>query len=750
MRYILILFASLFLTVQCEGQTFTKVFSNSDSLIGMSGVTPINSGGWYASGFKRDYKGIFSFLTKFDVDGNLLWSKIPDETRDPRALVALNDGTALFFNNNSGFQGYFDASVLHIDTDGSFISETIWGKLNDQDDWFDAKKMDNGEVIAIGISRESSAFEERTLLVKFSATGQIVWEKTYKGALIGRFTDILPLPSGDFYAIGQNNTLGTNIGMLGKFKANGDVEWVKTYDYAPRASYFLAGLTLPDGSAFVASYSTTLNGLDATLTLLNISSSGAVTNQKSLKSSYDIGPFKVGKLNNDTLLITARSSVQSGSTVDYDNLILQVSPQGDLLDNLSFGTDGQDLGFDAFFIGRQVVLCGTTDTSADGTARRAFLSKTAFNTSCCEKGTFVQIADAPPLPLIADLSFSSSMVPTKQNHTVAMPNYPLTESLSCQNPDGAVLLPPNKNICIGDTLQLSLIANIPGNVLWSTGATTPTIFVDTPGTYSVTLNGECGNASDAIEVVAVGNRVTAAVAPVEDICSGEQIVLEASGGADFIWYDATGMAVFTIANPTITPMESTNYIVVVADGACRDTATVAIDVLSAPTISAGSDFAIKLGGQVQLKATGGVSYTWQPSAGLSCSDCPSPLASPSITTTYLLTGTDANGCSDTAAVTVLVAQPCPFYIPNIFSPEGENGSNNDRFGVFSNLIDPMGYVLRIYSRWGELVFESKNPQQLWDGTFKNKPAQQGVYMYQLQMNTCDGLVQKSGDLTLVR
>jgi gliding motility-associated-like protein len=190
--------------------------------------------------------------------------------------------------------------------------------------------------------------------------------------------------------------------------------------------------------------------------------------------------------------------------------------------------------------------------------------------------------------------------------------------------------------------------------------------------------------------------------------------------------------------------------VVVADGACRDTATVAIDVLSAPTISAGSDFAIKLGGQVQLKATGGVSYTWQPSAGLSCSDCPSPLASPTITTTYLLTGTDANGCSDTAAVTVLVAQPCPFYIPNIFSPEGENGSNNDRFGVFSNLIDPMGYVLRIYSRWGELVFESKNPQQLWDGTFKNKPAQQGVYMYQLQMNTCDGLVQKSGDLTLVR
>jgi hypothetical protein len=49
-----------------------------------------------------------------------------------------------------------------------------------------------------------------------------------------------------------------------------------------------------------------------------------------------------------------------------------------------------------------------------------------------------------------------------------------------------------------------------------------------------------------------------------------------------------------------------------------------------------------------------------------------------------------------------------------------------------------------------LVFESNNPQILWDGTFNNKPAQQGVYMYQLKMNTCDGLVQRSGDLTLVR
>jgi gliding motility-associated-like protein len=743
MRYITILFTSLFLTVQCEGQTFTKIFSNSDSMLEMRSIAPINSGGWYASGTKEDFDGIFSFLTKFDANGNLLWSKVTTEKYFSRTVVALNDGTALLFNNTSDVLGYPDASVVRVDTDGSFISETIWGNPNDEDDqneWSDAKKMDNGEVIAIGISRGITVFEERIFIVKFSATGQIIWEKAFKGIINGGFSDILPLPSGDFYALGvSGTTLADIVSIVGKFKSNGDVEWVKTYS----ASFFLAGLVLPDESLFVTSYSGMLGAITE-LNLLNISATGLVTNQKSLKNSFT--PFKVGKLNNDTLLIVARSV----PTLDYDNLILQVSPQGDLLGSLSFGTDGQDFGFDAFFMDRQVVICGITDASVDGSAGRAFLSKTEFDASCCEKSTFVQMVDAPPLPQIEHLSFTSSMVPFKQNHTVAMPNYPLMESLSCQNLDEAILLPTDKTICIGDTLQLQLIANTPGSVLWSTGAISPTILVDTPGTYSVTLNAECGNASDTIEVVAIGNRVTAAAAPVEDICPGERIVLEASGGPDFVWYDAAGMAIFSIANPTVTPTESTNYTVVVADGGCRDTAVVVVDVLSALSISAGSDLAIKLGGQVQFKATGGVNYSWQPPAGLSCGDCPSPLASPTTTTTYILIGTDANGCSDTATVTVSVAQPCPFYIPNIFSPEGENVSNNDRFGVFSNLIDPVGYVLRIYSRWGELVFESNNPQILWDGTFNNKPAQQGVYMYQLQMNTCDGLVQRSGDITLVR
>jgi gliding motility-associated-like protein len=749
LRFFIIICAFL-IAVQSQGQTFTKVFNGGSDLLQFTNITPAAAGGWMASGIARNNTGFITFISKFDGDGNLLWSQKPDDTRDARALVTLDDGSALVFNNNSGFQGYFDASVLHIGANGNFISEIIWGKPNDQDDWFDAKKLENGDIVAIGMSREDVAFSERVLLAQFSPTGQLVWERTYDSETFGRFGEIIPLPTGEFYALGQNYGGGSFLGVIGKFSANGDIQWIKSYDYGTDATYFLAGQPLPDGSLFVAAYQTNQNGGNVRLTLLNVSNNGTVTTQKSLKSTYDLGPFKMGRLNNDTLLITAVSSGQVLPVVDNDNVILQVSPQGDFLGSVAFGTDGQELGTDAFFNNRQVVLCGMTDSSADGTARRAFISKSGFNISCCEKSAIVETTAPPPLPAINTLSYTASAVPLRQSHTVTLTNFPLSESVTCQNPDGAMLLPPDTILCLGDTLTLSLLTNLPGNVLWSTGATSREILVDAPGKYTVTLTGECGNATDTVTVVEVGNSVTAQVTTVATVCPGESVALEASGGSDFLWYNENGALIFSTANPVITPILSTNYTVVVSDGLCRDTAVVAINILAVPAISAGQDLSIKSGEQVKLSATGATDYTWSPPDGLSCTDCPSPFANPAATTTYTLIGTDTNGCSDTARITVNVQQPCPFYIPNIFSPESIGSPDNHLFGVFSSTISPEAFLLQVYSRWGELVFESHNPLVQWDGTFRNKPAPPGVYWYQLQMNTCDGDIKAKGDLTLIR
>jgi gliding motility-associated-like protein len=735
----------------CTAQTFTKVYAAGDYNLQFINITPSNGNDWYAAGLARNNTDYAAFVSKFDNSGNPLWSLKPEENRDSRALVTLNDGSVLFFNNNSGFQGYFDASMMHLGADGSFISETIWGKPDDQDDWYDAKKMPNGEIIAVGMSRESSSFSERLFLAKFSSTGQVLWEKTYNGGLIARFNEVLPLPSGDFYVIGQSFNTGIAVSLLGKFSSNGDLEWVKSYDYGTENSYFLTGQPLSDGSILMAAYQTTQGAGDPSLNLVNISSNGTVTSQKAYDSSYDLGPFKMGKLNEDTLLIIAVSSGQVFPVVDNDQVVLQVSPQGDLFGALGFGTDGQDLGGDAFFTGRQVVACGLTDTSTDGSARRAFISKSGISASCCEKDVSVIPISAPPLPIESTIPFLPSAVPTKQSHTITLSNFPLTSSVSCQNLEsGTPLLSADTSICIGDTLRIGILTNVPADVLWNTGSSTPQIEVVAPGTYSVKLSGECGVANDTIEVIGIGNRVEAEVTPVVSVCPGARVTLSASGGTNYQWIDAQGMNVFNVANPSISPDQSTNYQVVVSDGQCRDTASVQVNVSDVSVVSAGSDVSIKLGAQVGLSASGAASYIWLPDTGLSCVDCPAPFANPSETTTYTVVGTDLNGCSSTSTITVNVLQPCPFYIPNVFKPESETGDRNDRFGVLGSVIDPQGFHLSVYSRWGELVFETQDPENQWNGLHNGRDAQAGVYVYQLEMNTCDGLIKTNGNITLVR
>ncbi len=390
------------------------------------------------------------------------------------------------------------------------------------------------------------------------------------------------------------------------------------------------------------------------------------------------------------------------------------------------------------------------DTSADGSASRAFVSKSGLTASCCEKNIVITAIAAPPLPTETDLPFAGSTVPIKQNHSVALTDFPLSATVSCQNPAGTKLLPADTGICIGDTLEIGLLTGLPVDILWSTGATIPEMEVDAPGIYTVALSGECGVANDTIRVAALGNRVTAQVSPTANACLGESITLSAAGGSDFLWSDLNGLAASDLPDLLINPEQSTSYQVIVSDGQCRDTAAVVVTVWPGPDVSAGPDRSIKSGATVSLQASGATSYLWSPAIGLSCTDCPVPLANPATTITYTLLGTAANGCSDTASVTIFVQEPCPFYIPNVFSPNRSTTANNDLFGVFSGEISAEGFLLRVYSRWGELVFESRNPQTRWDGTYKNQTALPGVYLYQLELFTCDGLVKKSGDVTLIR
>lgn len=190
---------------------------------------------------------------------------------------------------------------------------------------------------------------------------------------------------------------------------------------------------------------------------------------------------------------------------------------------------------------------------------------------------------------------------------------------------------------------------------------------------------------------------------------------------------------------------------------CRDTADQNLLVNPLPVITIPSPQVTPLGTPIQLPATytnNIVSYTWSPARGLSCTDCDQPFASPKFNTVYTVLATDDNGCRDTATVQVIVlCQGANVFVPNTFSPNGDG--SNDVFYVRGKGLDRVK-SLRVYSRWGETVFERVNfavndPSVGWNGTYKGKKLGPDVYVYQVDV-LCDNgeTIRFEGSVSLIQ
>lgn len=92
-----------------------------------------------------------------------------------------------------------------------------------------------------------------------------------------------------------------------------------------------------------------------------------------------------------------------------------------------------------------------------------------------------------------------------------------------------------------------------------------------------------------------------------------------------------------------------------------------------------------------------------------------------------------------------VIPPLSIYIPNAFTPNGDG--MNDAFGVKGEGI--RDFHLYVYNRWGEVIFETTNPKQQWDGSYAGQPVEQGTYVYQVFAANL-GRNSKTGSVTLVR
>ncbi|AMM50686.1 hypothetical protein TH61_05150 [Rufibacter sp. DG15C] len=179
---------------------------------------------------------------------------------------------------------------------------------------------------------------------------------------------------------------------------------------------------------------------------------------------------------------------------------------------------------------------------------------------------------------------------------------------------------------------------------------------NTPITLEYTVTATA-NGCSSTDVVKVTVNPAAYAGPDVTVCAGNGVQLQASGGLTYAWTPSTGLSNPSIANPIASPSATTTYTVTVTNenNVCIKTDQVKVTVNPLPNITASASAStICQGGSTTLTASGGVSYTWSPATGLSNASIANPIASPTETTTYTVTGTDAKGCSKTVQVTVTV------------------------------------------------------------------------------------------------
>jgi gliding motility-associated-like protein len=217
----------------------------------------------------------------------------------------------------------------------------------------------------------------------------------------------------------------------------------------------------------------------------------------------------------------------------------------------------------------------------------------------------------------------------------------------------------------------------------------------------------------------------------------------------YSWSPTTGVSNPAIANPALSPTQTTTYTVTASNsGTCTAQSTVTVNVSQQVTANAGPDQYIIQGDPVTLYATASSgSYLWTPATGLNSATILNPVAIPQQTTTYEFKVTDAMGCFATDDVTVTVVPYC-IKPMEAFTPNGD-GINDLWLITNGNCLKSAS--VQVFNRYGGKVYESKDYKNNWDGTYNGKPVADGTYYYIISYTLINGKpVYLKGNVTILR
>lgn len=270
-------------------------------------------------------------------------------------------------------------------------------------------------------------------------------------------------------------------------------------------------------------------------------------------------------------------------------------------------------------------------------------------------------------------------------------------------------------------------------------------------TYTLTVTDTDGNTSTSSIKINI-NKIRTFNAGVDTgYCYGQTNGIQLGAPSNdnslhtFSWSPPFGLDNPSAPRPICTTSAITVYQLTVSDGLCPNhVSQVTVVPFLAPRVDAGLDTTIDEGSIITLRGIGNTTYDWSPDYNIKYASTPNPEVWPVVTTVYTLSTKDSHQCygSDTVKVTVIRGDKLFFY--SAFTPNHDG--DNDVFFI-GNVEKYPDNNLKIYNRYGNLIYSATNYANTWDGTYLGNNVPTGTYFYIFD----DGKEKKyQGALTILR
>jgi gliding motility-associated-like protein len=287
------------------------------------------------------------------------------------------------------------------------------------------------------------------------------------------------------------------------------------------------------------------------------------------------------------------------------------------------------------------------------------------------------------------------------------------------NPPPDISLNRDTTICPDQSIMLTVNVNNGGSIRWATGATTSSIVVNQPGLYWVTVTRDNCMVRDTVNV-RLQPGINVELGPNREICPGSSITVDGTtqDAISYLWDDGD-------SNPVKAFNASGKYRLAVMDRFCQRVFmdSLNVRVTSTPFIDLGNDTMMCIGETLRLRADGSniTRVLWSDGST-------GPFLDVTRAGTYSVTVfNDCGSYTDQITVDYTQCDPKPTF-PNAFSPN--NDGRNDFFRPVVR--GPMyEYELRIFNRWGELIYLGRDSKKGWDGRYQGQPVGVGTYVWWL-------------------